>query len=460
MRFVKKPNILLVFSDQQRSTAMGCAGVEAVSTPAMDALARQGSRFTNAVSNTPVCSPARASLFTGLHVLTHGLVNNDIAIRTDVRSLAHCLNDAGYRCGYIGKWHLDCADRGVFVPPGPRRLGFDDYWAACNCNHAYFAAHYYLNNDPEPRWFDGYEPDTQTDLAIRYLEERGRGAQPFFLALSWGPPHCPYRVVPQRFLDLYPPESIRLLPNAPPHANREIIAGYYAHVTALDECLGRLLRALDAAGLADDTIVVFTSDHGDMLFSQDKGWKTKPWRESVGIPLLLRWPGHIPVGRVSGEPISLVDLMPSLLALADLPVPAEVEGEDLSAHIRGAKSTTQDSVFINYPVCPTAFHHRAWRGVVTRTHTYARFAESPWVLYDDAADPFQLANLAASPAHAALRDELEVELQRWLRRCRDSFEPSDVVAARLYPGHVNSVMPCYYNETVRQGIAHRGGRPA
>lgn len=308
---IPRPNLLFVFADQMRSTAMGCAGIEKVKTPNLDLLATQGTRFTNAVSNTPACTPARASILTGLHTMTHGLVGNDLTLDPDLPTIAHSLNSASYKCGYIGKVHLDGPVRTAFAPPGPKRHGFDDFWAAAECNHRYLDAYYYLNDDPEPRWFDGYEPDGQTDLAIDYIRDKTKGDDPFCLFLSWGAPHCPYRDVPQKYLDMYPPEEIEFLPGVaeaaveerslqaadtedPDRFKREAIGGYYAHVSALDACFGRLLKALDDTGIAENTIVVFTSDHGDMLFSQNRGWKSKPWRESVGIPLIIRCPRHVP----------------------------------------------------------------------------------------------------------------------------------------------------------------------
>ena len=470
---VTRPNILYVFADQMRSTAMGCAGVEKVLTPNLDRFATEGTRFTNAVSNTPVCCPARATLLTGLHALSHEVVFNDKLMRTDLHCIAHCLNDAGYRCGYVGKWHLDTADRGGFIPPGPRRRGFDDFFAASNCNHHYFQAYYYLNDGPKPVWIDGYEPDTHTDLAIRHIQEQAAGNNPFCLFLSWSPPHCPYREAPQKYLDLYPPDRIELMPSARDASylwqrsaepermdriKRETVAGYYAHITALDDCFGRLMKAVDDAGIADDTLVVFSSDHGDMLFNHDRGWKCKPWRESIGVPLIVRWPGRVRAGRVAGGPIGIVDHMPTLLSMAGVPIPEGVEGDDLSAFVLGCESAAPESQFLSFPVVPANYSYPEWRGVVTRTHTYARFRDRAWVLYDDVADPFQMNNLADSLKHEPLLRELEATLRTWLERTGDPFEPSRVVADKYYEGHVDMVMPCYENETIRAGKQARAGR--
>lgn len=448
---MNNPNLLFILTDQMRATAMGCAGLENVITPNLDALARQGTRFTRAIANSPACSPSRASLWSGMHAINHQLVNNDIPLRTDFHSFAHALNDRGYRCGYVGKWHLDCNDRGIRIPPGPRRQGFDDFWAAFNCNHDYFEGYYYRDDEPHPVWIDGYEPEGQTDLAIDYLSRKSGQPDPFCLVLSWGPPHDPYRDVPQKYLDLYPQEELRLKPNAPADADRSDLAGYYAHITALDRCLARLLRALDEKGLSENTLVVFTSDHGDMIHSQGEMYKSKPWIESVNIPLIMRWPGKIPAGRVSGAPIGIVDFMPTLLSLCGAEIPSQAEGVDLSRFVLGDETAGQESVFINQPVVPAFFTHPAWRGVVTRTHTYARTRERPWLLHDDLTDPHQLHNLAESPKHTALRESMEELLQGWLQRIGDPFESSEDVAAKFYPGSVDGVMPYTENEVVAEG---------
>lgn len=464
----RRPNIVFLFTDQQRSTALGCAGVEEVRTPHLDALAAQGTRFTNAVSNTPACAPARASLLTGLHVLSHGVVTNDIPLRTDVPHLAQCLNAAGYRCGYIGKWHVDEPDRGVFIPPGPRRRGFDDFWAVANCNHAYNDAHYYLNDDPEPYFHRGYEPFSQAEIAAEYLASRGpeSSERPFCLFVSFGTPHCPYGTAPAEYEAMYRGADFRLLPNVDENEHvrrehekwgmhplnatlREIVGCYYAHITATDAAFGRILAALDRLHLAEDTIVVFTSDHGDMLFSHGRGWKCKPWRESVGVPMVIRWPGRVPAGRATDGPLGLVDMMPTLLAMAGVPAPAGVQGSDCAAFVRGDESAAPEDQWINFPSMPAKCSLPEWRGVVTRRHTYVCTRQGPWLLFDDKADSFQLRNLAGEGEHAALRERLDARVRAWLARTGDAFGTSREVADRYAPTHVDCVPPYWFNEKVK-----------
>ncbi len=458
-----KPNILFVLTDQMRSTAMGCTGVENVHTPNLDRLASQGTRFTNAISNTPACAPARATIFTGLHVLSHELVNNEKQVKLGTCTWAGGLTDAGYKCGYIGKWHMDGGARTAFTPPGDRRLGFDDYWAVANCTHSYMESFYYEDDDPRIKWVEGYEPVVQTDLALAYLERKAGEKAPFFLTLSWGTPHDPYQEMPAEHAEKYRWEDIEYLPNNSPYepgevkvAKRKMLAGYYAHITALDGQLGRLLQFLDETPdprapekrLAETTIVVFGSDHGDMLGSHGQYFKSQPYKESTGVPLIMRWPGRISAGRCSDGPISLVDLMPSLLALSGVEIPPQAEGEDLALFILGDESRAQDSVWINFPVDVKIIHSPPFRGVVTRDHTYAVTREGPWCLFDNKQDPFQR-NIVA------LQQKLQEKVDAWLQRTSDPFETGDQVSDRYQPGHRDGVLPQVADEEFRIALQAR-----
>jgi len=284
------PNLLLVFADQMRGMDMGCAGNPDVMTPTMDRLAEEGVTFTHAYANCPVCTPSRAMLLTGRYPISCRTVANDLPLPPQYPGIGALAKEAGYSTGYIGKWHLDGVPRSRFTPPGERRHGFQ-YWAAWNCAHAYFDGKYYRDT-PEPVAIEGYEPAGQTDLAIRFLQEHAQ--KPFCLVLSWGPPHDPYDQVPEQYRRMYPPEKIRLRANVKPTAPgrrdlsggadpREVIAGYYAHITALDHQLGRLLDELERLRLSDNTIVVFTSDHGDPAHNP----VARPYsrRQQAGYPL-------------------------------------------------------------------------------------------------------------------------------------------------------------------------------
>jgi len=420
-----RPNLLFVFADQMRGMDMGCAGNGQVRTPHMDELGSQGTIFTHAYANSPVCTPSRATILTGRYPLAHRALANDLPLPEDEVCISELLAGAGYRTGYIGKWHLDGVPRDRFTPPGPRRHGFD-FWAAWNCAHDYFGGKLFLDT-PEPLELPGYEPVAQTDLAIEFLQQRD--SRPFCLFLSWGPPHAPYDQVPEGYKALYDPAQVELRPNFRPitpgprdisggQDPRETLAGYYAHITALDEQLGRLLDALETSGLAEDTIVVFTSDHGDMLWSQGMLKKQQPWEESISIPLLVRWPGRVPAGRCCDTLITTADFAPTLLGLMGLNVPERMQGTDLSDIVLGSDAPGPQSVFLmDVVTMDQAFAQglREWRGVRTKRYTYARWVDgNGWLLYDNEADPYQMHNLVDERDYAAVRETLDRELERWL----------------------------------------------
>jgi arylsulfatase A-like enzyme len=431
-----RPNILYVFADQMRASTMGCMHDEAVHTPNLDRLAAQGILFTRAYANTPVCTPSRGSLLTGKHALSARCVVNDLRLPEDEISIADVLRQHGYRCGYVGKWHLDGISRHMFTPAGRRRHGFDDYWAAYNCNHNYLDPKWFEDDSPELRRRPGYDADIQTDQAIDFIERfrpkpDGGQPEPWCLFLSWGPPHDPYRAVPQEFLDMYPVDQVVLRPNAE-GADRTAIAGYYAHVSALDRNIGRLMAALDRLGVAQDTIVVFSSDHGDMLWAHGRRNKQQPHEESIHVPLIMRWPGHLPSAKVEDGLVGVTDHVPTLLGLAGVPVPASMNGLDLSRSLLGDEPIAARSIFINeYMSFDQAQGWQPWRGVRTSRYTYARWLQGGILLFDNETDPYQLRNLAHDPECARLVEQHEAELQRWLARLGDRFATGDEHLADL-----------------------------
>lgn len=415
---------------------LGCAGHPEVRTPHLDRFASEGVRFTGALATSPVCGPSRASLLTGLLPTRAGVPGNDLPLRDGVATFGTVAAHAGCRTGYIGKWHLDGLPRDKFTPPGPRRFGFD-HWAAFNCSHAYFQPRYY-RDDPEMVLESGYEPEVQTGIACEFLDDLAED-DAFCLFLSWGPPHDPYSQVPEEYRAIYDPASITLRGNVQPDAANPLAAGkdcrrttadYLAAMTALDVQFGRLMETLDRVGRREDTLVVFTSDHGDMLWSH--GWMKKqlPHEEAVSIPLLARWPGVLEAGRVETGLLTVMDFLPTLGALMGWAVPAGLDGRDLSDLWRGVPGATgHDAVLLaNYVVTDEAARQHAptWRSLRTATHTYAeRDGGEPWLFFDNTADPLQLENRIADPAFATERERLADRLGALLAAQDDPFR-SDV----------------------------------
>ncbi len=418
-------NLVFVFADQMRAEATGYSGNRAVISPNLDKLAAEGLEFVNCISGMPVCTPWRASMLTGQYPLRHGLFINDLRLPTDRPTFGTVLKEAGYRTGYIGKWHLDGNERSAYTPPGPRRQGFD-FWAVANCDHNYMQSHYYSGDSTEKKHWNGYDARAQTDVALDFLKRSG--ADPFALFLSWGPPHNPYDQVPKEFLDLYPPD-VPVRPNCP-NPNRDELRGYYAHVTALDEQIGRLVRGLTENGQLEKTIFVFTSDHGDMLRSHGVQRKQHPWEESINVPFVIRAPKQFTKGSRVNTLLNVWDLMPTLLSLLGVPVPSTVDGLDLSAAVLNRDFVGPDAT-LAAAIAPFAeYRGLPWRTLRTHRHTYARNLDGPWLLYDNERDPYQLTNLIGRPDCAALQAQLDARLKQELARFNDDFQPAETYLKR------------------------------
>ena len=424
-RSMTKPNVVFLLTDQWRLQALGYAGNTQVQTPNIDRLAGESISFPNAISGYSVCCPWRASFLTGQYPLTHGVIVNDVPISSEPVGLGDAFKRAGYSTAYIGKWHVDGRGRSSYIPP-ERRLGFE-YFKALECSHDYNRSAYYAGDDDTKQYWDGYDVFAQTADARSYIESRS-SEQPFMLVLSWGPPHNPYETAPKRFRDMYAAAAIALRPNVPAEmadAAREWLAGYYAHCSAIDHSVGELVRTLDDCGLADDTVLVFASDHGDMLGSQGLERKQKPYEESIRVPFLLRYPAKY--GRQPREASSFLnahDIMPTLLGICDLPIPATVEGADRSPTLSGA-STPSDcallACFHPFGEWSRAIGGREYRGIRTARYTYCRSLDGPWLLFDNEADPYQLENLADRPQCAELQAGLDRLLHRELAALGDEF---------------------------------------
>jgi arylsulfatase A-like enzyme len=431
-KYTRRPNVIFITADQMRAQAPGCMGNEQIKTPNIDKLAAQGILFTNAISNFPICTPARAMWLTGRYPVSTGVISNDMQLPFHEVTSAEILRANGYMTGYIGKWHLDGPDRKGFTPPGQRRQGFD-YWAAANICHKYFQAFYY-KDIPEKIHIDGYQPDHETNLAIQFLEKYRK--EPFFLNLHWGPPHDPY-IAPREYLILYDPEKIKLrenvthcVPKNIHSAIRQQISAYYAAITNLDWNMGRLLKAIDDLGLTDNTVVIFTSDHGDMLFSLALQFKLWPYEESIRVPLIVRYPAGGSIGIRNDFFIGSVDIMPTILSLCNMNIPKNVQGIDFSKSINGEKGPDPESALIMC-VQPCARYIdraglQAWRGLRTKRYTYVRFKHEDWCLYDNEKDPYQRRNLFAvdynKPEVKELRNKLNSELHIRLHAIGDTFD--------------------------------------
>ena len=428
-----RPNLVFVFSDQQSFDMLGCYGNKDIRTPNIDAFAGEGIRFNHCISNQPVCTPYRGMLLTGQHPLRCGAFKNDVRIVPgNGRYFGEVLRDAGYHLGYFGKWHLYGGDRNRPIPPGPYRYGFDHEFLSNNCTLQFDArGAYYWDQNGKRQLYGDWEPYAQTRQAIRFMREHS--AEPFALFLSWHPPHnwpgghAGYNA-PQDMKELYDPKKLTLRSNVkdtPQH--RQMYQGYMAMCSSLDRAFGDLMKELKSLGLDENTIVVYTSDHGDALMSH--GWpgnKGVPEIESIRVPLLMRWPAKLKP-RVSDLLFGTLDFMPTLLDMMGIEAPKTCQGRDLAGAIRTSDDSAVESV-------PLFYFAGNWRGVYTRQYTYAfelpggelddyakyvgwkRYA----CLYDHAADPGELDNLFDKPEHAALREKLHAQTLAWMKTFGDT----------------------------------------
>lgn len=430
---MSKPNVVFLLTDQWRLQALGYAGNAQVQTPNIDRLAAESVNFKHAISGYSVCCPWRASFLTGQYPLRHGVIVNDVPISSEPVGLGDAFKSAGYNTAYIGKWHVDGRGRKAYIPP-ERRLGFD-YFKALECTHDYNQSAYYDNDDPTIRFWEGYDVFAQTADAQRYIESEKwqclratSGQKPFMLVLSWGPPHNPYETAPSEYRNRYDPRGIQLRPNVPPEMAddaRQWLAGYYAHCTAIDKSVGDIMETLDENGLSDNTVLVFASDHGDMLGSQ--GWtrKQKPWEESIRVPFLLRYPAKYGRKAREVEPfLNAHDIMPTLLGVCGAPIPAGVDGRDFSPALADENIESNGALlacFHPFGEWSRPAGGREYRGIRTERYTYCRTLEGPWLLYDNDADPYQLENLIGQSEYAEIQSELEALLQRELDTIGDEF---------------------------------------
>jgi arylsulfatase A-like enzyme len=400
-------------------------GNSEIHTPNMDRLASQGMLFTDAISGYPLCSPYRAMLLTGRYGTSTGEVANAIELPDKEITIAEALKEEGYKTGYVGKWHLE-KTHAPFVPKN-RRQGFDHYWASRNVGGDYFDTFYCLDT-PEQIPIKTYEMDVHTDLAIDFVKKQAK--DPFCLYLSWRAPHPPIGA-PKKYEDMYDAAKLTQRPNVPKDMDlRADLVKYYGMISNLDDNIGKLMKALDELGIAEDTIICFSSDHGDMFGSQGLRGKNVPYEESINVPFILRYPRRVKAGQKTALLFNSVDVMPTLLGMCDASIPKAVQGLDLSDIVLGKGGKKPESVLLQRIVGKDR-KVGEYRGVRTARYTYAKTLDGPWLLFDNKEDPHQMNNLIGKPEAKKVQEEMEAELQSWLKRIGDDFAPSKVWVGRF-----------------------------
>jgi arylsulfatase A-like enzyme len=451
----RRPNLLFIFSDQHSADMLGCYGNRQVQTPELDRFAAQGVRFNHCISNSPLCTPYRGLLLSGQHPLRSAALENDYRMLSGGGAyFGEVLRDAGYRTGYVGKWHLYGGNRVRPIPPGPFRYGFDGTFLSNNCTVVYDKERaYYWDEYGERQLYGDWEPYAQSRQAMQFLDQNVD--HPFALFVSWHPPHdwaarsspttpADSYGAPADLLKLYNPDELQLRANcADTPVARRLYQGYMAMISSVDRAFGWLMKKLEDKGLADNTIVVFTSDHGDTALSHGLRFnKMRPEIESIRVPLLIRYPAALKA-RSSELLIGGLDLMPTLLSMMGLTPPRTCQGLDLADAIVKAHDNEVESV-------PLFLLPLDWRGVYTRRHTYCLdTCAGDWPLYrqqyftqpsglawnclwDHEHDRWEQNNLYDSPKEKHLRDDLHEQTLTWMTKFEDQGLPYETIARAVY----------------------------
>lgn len=450
----KRPNIILCTCDQLRAFEVGCYGNEVIRTPNVDRLASRGVRFETAVTNYPVCMAARSVLLSGQYnrACTGGVGNVAFPSRPGEFNMpeypdagrphlkdptvAELLRTHGYRTSVIGKWHIHS---------WPHDIGFDDYLIP-RVHHCHTGQCFTENGSPEfvP---PGYSVDFEVERVERFLHDKQRESTPFFLYYNISIPHCPLNDAPEKYRTMYRPEDIMLRANVDlnkrlkdqdhwfkiyrhdfryynlhlPYTEnlpdgyslRHLIAEYYGMTTWMDTAVGRMLDALDDNGLTDDTIVIFTADHGDNLGSNGLVQKGGPNEESIRIPLIIRWPrlGEAPLVNTT-HVASLVDLAPTILSLVGMDIPGHFHGRDLVAAWRATATDIDSCAFVETDggVAIRTLRHLYFLPFAGRNHA---LADKPTQFFDLDHDPYQIRNMAMGGEQAEPAQSLDATLRQW-----------------------------------------------
>ena len=436
----QRPNILFVMVDEMRSDCMGCVGHQTVKTPTLDNLAKQGVLFRNAYTVSPVCCPSRASVFSGRYSRVHGVVRNGIPHNDGEIFLPTILKHYGYHTAIAGKLHYN---------PSRFSYGFDNFWtftsegpnpqdghiAYLRKKHGKSAAKWARKPGTEP-WPDDelgrdvgefaypiedFETEWITDRSIGYLRQRAQSTEPFFLFASYLKPHSP-SVEPKPYFNLYNPATIPVVPLPKDakeirakakgrarrkhiddeHMQRVMTALYYGAITHIDTELARLFAELTRLGLAKNTVVIFTSDHGNMLGDRGLWFKDFMYEGSAHVPLIIKTPNAKP--REQQQIIENIDLMPTILDYAKIPVPNGIQGRSFHALIEKGKQPNWKNRCIS-DLTATMHLAQGWKFIDNHNGVLE--------LYNLTNDPLEKENLANDPRSKSRLHFAQSELTKW-----------------------------------------------
>jgi arylsulfatase len=443
---MRRPNVLLLYTDQQRWDTIAAAGYPHMHTPNLDALASRGALFENAFCNSAVCMPSRQSMLTGRYPSVVGCVTNGVEMPPGIPTVWDVLKPYGYHAANLGKLHFKNHSNRDHREPHPTygldtlilsdepgcyedayiqwvrrrdpsqvencRCGTPPAWTGKPVEKLRSPVHPYAFEGPEDMTHSAFVAEETVDFIRRRRDET------FFAIAGFYAPHSPFNP-PQRFLDMYDPAAL------PPPAMNEgedrfglsedewlnVRAHYYALVSHVDDQVGRILSALDEAGLREDTIVIFTADHGEHLGDHGTVGKGAPGLDSCAhVPLIVSWPGRLPEGAVCSQLIEAVDLVPTVLECCAVQVPPYMQGRSFRPLLEGKEYEPRTSAFIEHR---TPFRD-SWKTVRTADLKYCAGSHAGEQLYDLQSDPQELRSVADEPGYADALADMRAELiRRW-----------------------------------------------
>lgn len=480
---IARPNILLIMTDQQRTDTLGFMGKTPCRTPNMDRIAAEGISFDRAICTSPLCLPSRASIFTGQYPHQVDMMRNSDTIAVEP-TLTDRLRDRGYYTAYAGKWHLEPSGQPKAFRGREKALGLDDVhggderakgvrqidrWFDVAEGQNSYDYSVWCEEQGLPDGWPVSDPDVRThrkpsmtiprtkrqelppdstydawvtDIALRFYDERPKD-QPFFLVTSWFGPHPPF-LIPEPYYSMVDPADIPEPPNFQPGANKpqanttsfyhqlwldhgedwaawkKSVAVYWGYVTMMDDLLGRLMRRLEEDGVLDDTLLIFASDHGEMLGQHGLWHKMMPYEEALRVPLLMRWPGHIEPGIRSTAASSLIDIPATILNAVGEPTPDEYLGRDLAPAFQDGGEWQSDAYrFAEHK--PLGEWHRTveWRLVTNNRFKYVWNQGDLDEFYDLNADPYEMENLIHDEYYGDELTRLQDRLFAWMLETRD-----------------------------------------
>ena len=446
----KKPNVIIIYCDQLRSFTVGCYGDKFVKTPNIDKLAQNSFRFEQALTNSPVSVSARSNLLSGQYSRTSvgsrinemskeqggSIFGRNDRMKFRDPTIAEEFRRLGYKTAQIGKWHIDTR---------PSLAGFDESLVTAG---PIFTDGRFSKNEGTPYPVPGFTTDHEINMAKEYISSNKNSEKPFFLYYNIISPHMPILDVPYQYSHMYDPKEVPLRDNVwkdgllarderwfhiymwqtfyndkfqpvtaktpPAFTLRDLTALYYGSVTWVDDTVGEILKSLKENDLENDTIVLFTSDHGDMLGSQHMWNKDRLFEEAIRIPMIFSWPGTIGPNKNNTQIASTIDIMPTLLDLCGSTIPSSVQGQSLKQVIYGQKGRLErDYIFIETP-------YREM-GVRTLTHLYGILSDKEdtaivddrYQFYNLQEDPYEFDNLAKTNRSVRIGDDLRERLLTW-----------------------------------------------